>query len=206
MIGLAAALVLPAASAAAQTMTLPAQPAPQGQPQPAKPRMTPEKLRPASSQLIDCRQAPPQAVTALTEPLSRWFTVYCTRRGHLFASNDRYFSAFPGTSKRGAINAAELSGRSGDLGHKAYFTKITYTELPPAETTKVVASASPEAVPVVKDKPLSRIDLTVDTGQTYSLVVAAPQSDPFWVIPLVDGKLARTGFYMATLDYVNRSR
>ena len=47
--------------------------------------------------------------------------------------------------------------------------------------------------------------MTTDKAQVYSGVVVDPDKDPFWVIPVVDGKIGQTGFYVATVDYVNKT-
>jgi hypothetical protein len=84
---------------------------PQGAPsapaaQPAAPiALTPERVRPPPGFLIDCKEAPPSAVTQVPEPLSRWATIYCTKRGHIFSPNDQFFALYPGTKIRGALNA-----------------------------------------------------------------------------------------------------
>ena len=50
------------------------------------------------------------------------------------------------------------------------------------------------------------MDLTLDNNKTYAMVVIAPDQDPFWVIPIGENKLNRTGFYVASIDYVNKKR
>ena len=183
----------------------PAAPAPAAPPaQPAL--VTADKLKPPASFLIDCKEAPKDAVLEVPEPIRPWFTLYCTKNGHLFSTNDKFFSAFPGTGIRGAMNAGELGGRRGGMGHKAYFKKITYEPVPAAASKALVASATAAQLPLLKDKPLFKIDLTIDNGQVFSLIVADPGSDPFWVFPATGTKLSRAGFYVATLDYANRKR
>ena len=194
-----------AAQAKRQAPAAPAAPAPAA-PEPAKEPLTPEKVRPPASLLIDCKDAPASAVTTVPEPLSRWATIYCTRLGHIFSANDKFFSLYTGTKVRGALNAAELTGRKGNLGHAAHFTKITYEKLDPKAAKPLMAGAQPSTLGVVKDKELFKVDLTVDTGQVFSLVVADPAKDPFWVIPVVNGRLNNVGFYVASLEYMNRKR
>ncbi len=165
-----------------------------------------EKLKPPASFLVDCKDLPKDAVTALPEALSRWATLYCTLNGQLFSTNDKYFSAFPGTGLRGAFLAGELSGRAGPAGRGAYFKKITYEPISPESAKALQLGLGPREKRLLKDKALFRIELTVDTGQTYAMVVVGPDQDPFWVIPIVGNKLNRAGFYVASLDYVNRKR
>jgi hypothetical protein len=172
----------------------------------AKKPLTPERLRPAADVLLDCKTAPPGAVTQVPEPLSRWATVYCTKNGHIFSSNDRYFSAVPGAGAIGAFSAAALTGRRGEVGHAAHFTKITYDKLPPEKAKELAAGVSPEAQRVLRGNELFQLNLTVDTGKSLSMVVVDPNDDPFWVIPLVNGKLRNRGFYVASLDYVNKKK
>jgi hypothetical protein len=177
-------------------------------PEPTKPALSPDKLRPAAQNLIDCKQAPKTAVTQAPTALSRWATIYCTRSGHILTTNEQYYSAVPGTrgNLRGVLNAAAIGGRNGEVGNDAYFTKIDYGALSKTESQQVTAGIDPAVVKLVKDKPLFRLDLTVDNGQVYRGVVVDPDHDPFWVIPVVNGKLAKSGFYVASVDYVNRTR
>jgi hypothetical protein len=165
-----------------------------------------QKLKPPADFLTDCSRLPAGAVKEVPAEMARWSTLYCTKYGQLFSSNDKYFSAFPGTGLRGAFLAGELSGRAGNRGAKAYFKKITYLPLAPEAAAKLEAGLQDKERQLLKDKPLFRVDLTLDNNQTYSMVVIAPEQDPFWVIPIVGNKLNRTGFYVASLDYVNRKR
>lgn len=168
--------------------------------------LTPERVRPPASLLIDCKDKPPTAITQVPEPLNRWATVYCTKRGHLFSANDGFFALYPGTKIRGALNAAELTGRKGDIGHGAHFTKIVHTKLSAADAKALMVGLTPETAKIVEGKELFRVDLTADTGQIFSLAAVSPGEDPFWVIPVVDGKLNNRGFYVASLDYMNKNR
>jgi hypothetical protein len=163
-----------------------------------------QKLKPPAEFLTDCSGLPAGAVREVPAEMARWSTLYCTKYGQLFSSNDKYFSAFPGTGLRGAFLAGELSGRAGERGAKAYFKKITYEPLPAAAAAKLAVGLADKERQLIKDKPLFRADLMLDNNKTYSMVVIAPDQDPFWVIPIVDNKLNRTGFYVASLDYVNR--
>ena len=164
------------------------------------------KLKPPASFLVDCKDAPKDAITAVPDAIARWSTLYCTLNGQLFSTNDQYFSAFPGTGLRGAFLAGELSGRPGAAGRGAYFKKITYEPLSAQAAKPLQAGLGARERLLLKDKPLFRIDLTVDTGQTYSMVVIGPDQDPFWVIPIVGKTMNRAGFYVASLEYVNRKR
>ena len=178
------------------------QPAPVRQTQP----ITPEDRRPSADVLIDCKNAPKTAVTQVPEPMRRWATVYCTKFGHVFTANDRYVSRAPGGRGFWDLSAAAVAKRTGELGHAAHFTKIAYEALPDEAAKKITAGVDPNTARIVQGKPLFRIDLAVDTGQTLQMVAADPSKDPFWVIPIVDGKLLNGGFYVASLDYVNRAR
>ena len=170
------------------------------------PREAAQKVKPPADFLVDCAELPADAIKEVPAAVSRWAVLYCTKNGQLFSSNDKYFSAFPGTGLRGAFLAGELSGRPGPGGRKAYFKKIDYAPLPPGDAKKLEVGLGPQELALLKDKPLFRLDLTVDTGQTSSMVVIDPEQDPFWVIPIVGDKLNRAGFYVASLDYVNRKR
>jgi hypothetical protein len=173
---------------------------------PARPAaLTPERVRPPAEAMIDCKDAPKTAVTQVPEPLSRWATIYCLKGGHVFSYNDRHLARFPRTTALGSFGAAELTGRTGELGHKAHFTKIAYGPLPNAEKQSLLSGADPTAVNFLKDKPLFKIELTVDTGQTFTMVAAEPDKDPFWIVTVVNGKPARS-FFVASLDYLNKRR
>jgi hypothetical protein len=179
-------------------------------PKPAVPAAARElELKPDPKNLIDCKDAPKAAVVQVPEPLSRWATIYCTKQGHILTSNENFYSAIPRTrgKVRGVLSAAQIGGgRKGEIGHGAYFTKIDYAPVPPADAQKLMGGIDPAVLQLVRDKPLFRLALTVDTGQSYQGVVVDPTKDPFWVIPIVDGKLARTGFYVATVDFVRTRR
>jgi hypothetical protein len=170
--------------------------------------VTAAQLRPADRNLIDCKQAPKNAVTQLPETLSRWATIYCTRQGHILTTNERFYSAIPGTQGklRGVIGAAAINNQNGDVGHGAYFTKIEYTPLVAKTASALTAGVDAKVVERVKDKPLFQLTLTTDKGKVYRGVVVDPEHDPFWVIPIVNDRIGQTGFYVATVDYVNKTR
>jgi len=165
-------------------------------------------LRPAERNLIDCKQAPKNALIQVPEPLSKWATIYCTVQGHILTTNEKYYSAVPGTKGklRGVLAAAALNNQTGNVGHGAYFTKIDYAPLDAKAAAALTAGLDPKVVERVKGKPLFRLDLTTDKSQVYHGVVVDPEHDPFWVIPIVNGKIGQTGFYAATVDYVNKTR
>jgi hypothetical protein len=195
----AAPVLPPTASAPApqQQAARPAGPVPESQ------------LKPDPKNLIDCRQAPKAAVVQVPAPLSQWATIYCTKQGHVLTSNERYYSELPGTRGRlrGVLSAAQIGGeRKGEIGHGAYFTKIEYAPLAQAETQKLMGGIDPQILQIVRDKPLYRLSLTVDTGQTYQGVVVDPSKEAFWVLHINNGKIARGGFTVATVDYVNKRR
>jgi hypothetical protein len=168
----------------------------------------PNVLRPAARNLIDCKQAPKNAVTQVPEPLSKWATIYCTLQGHILTTNERYYSAIPGTQGklRGVLGAAALNNQDGNIGHGAYFTKVEYAPLDAKAASGLTAGVDPKVLERVKGKPLFRLDLTTDKGQVYHGVVVDPEHDPFWVIPIVNGKIGQAGFYAATVDFVNKTR
>lgn len=166
------------------------------------------RLRPADRNLIDCKQAPRNAVTQVPAALSRWATIYCTRQGHILTTNERFYSAIPGThgKLRGVIGAAAINNQTGDVGHGAYFTKVEYTPVAPKSAAALTAGVDAKVSEQVKDKPLFQITLTTDKGKVYRGVVVDPDKDPFWVIPIVNDRIGQTGFYVATVDYVNKTR
>jgi hypothetical protein len=166
------------------------------------------QLRPATRNLIDCNQAPRNAMTQVPSSLARWATIYCTRQGHILTTNERFYSAIPGTQGklRGVVGAAAINKQTGDVGHGAYFTKIEYTPVVPKTAAAMTAGVDSKVAALVKDKPLFQLTLTTDKGQVYRGVVVDPETDPFWVIPIVNDKIGQTGFYVATVDYVNKTR
>jgi hypothetical protein len=167
------------------------------------------QLKPDAKNLLDCKDAPKAAITQPPAQLAQWATIYCTKQGHVLTSNERYYSELPGTRGRlrGVLSAAQIGGeRKGEIGHSAYFTKIEYAPLPPAEAQKLMAGIDPQILQIVRDKPLYRLALTVDTGQTYQGVVVDPSKEAFWVLHVNNGKIARGGFTVATVDFVNKRR
>ena len=170
--------------------------------------VAPSQLRPAARNLIDCSQAPKNALTQVPAALARWATIYCTRQGHILTTNERFYSAIPGTQGklRGVVGAAAINKQTGDVGHGAYFTKIEYTPVVPKTAAAMTAGVDPKVAELVKDKPLFQLTLTTDKGQVYRGVVVDPDKDPFWVVPIVNDKIGQTGFYVATVDYVNKTR
>ncbi len=145
----------------------------------------------------------------MPEPLSRWATIYCTNQGHILTSNENFYSAIPRTrgKLRGVLSAAQIGGgRKGEIGHGAYFTKIDYAPVSPADAQKLMGGIDPAVLQLVRDKPLFRLGADGRHRPDLSGRRGRPAKDPFWVIPIVDGKLARTGFYVATVDFVRTRR
>jgi hypothetical protein len=198
------AVVQPAAPAAPQASPPAAEAAP-AEPHQAAAPLTPERLRPAPDNVLDCKDAPKTAVTQVPAEIARWATVYCLKSGHVFTTNDLHFARFPRTPVLGRFNAAEMTGRADNLGHAAHFTKIAYAQLPKAEADALIAVADPTNAAFLKGKDLFRLDLAVDTGQTFAMVLIDPSKDPFWVMTLAEGKPARS-FFVASLDHLNQKR
>ncbi|HEV2557505.1 MAG TPA: hypothetical protein VGU45_02660 [Microvirga sp.] len=168
------------------------------------------QLKPDPKNLLDCKDAPRGSVVQAPGPLAQWATVYCTKQGHVLTSNERYYSELPGTRgrARGVLSAAQIGGRQnpGEIGHGAYFTKIEYVALSPADAQKLMGGIDPQILQIVRDKPLFRLSLTTDNGKTYQGVVVDPSKEAFWVLHVNDGKIARGGFTVATVDFVNKRR
>ena len=192
------AAVQPAAPAAAA-----APPAAEARAEPAP--LTPERLRPSPDNVLDCKDAPKTAVTQVPAEIARWATVYCLKSGHVFTTNDRHFARFPRTPVLGRFNAAEMTGRADNLGHAAHFTRIAYAPLPKAEADALIAAADPTNAAFLRGKDLFRLDLAVDTGQSFAMVLIDPGNDPFWVLTLAEGKPAKS-FFVASLDHMNQRR
>ena len=105
----------------------------------------------------------------------------------------------------GKIVGATFTGRANDLGHAAHFTKIVYAPLPKEAADALIAAAEPANAAFLKGKDLFRLELAADTGQAFTMVVIDPAKDPFWVVTLAEGKLARS-FFVASLDHLNQKR
>jgi len=167
--------------------------------------ITAEKLRPPANLLLDCNNAPSGAVTVLPPKLARWATIYCTKIGHIFAYRDGYFATFPGSGVRAVINAAEVSGRRGEVGHEAYFTHVEYRELSPAERARLTAESGAEEQRLGDpSKALVWLALRTNSGHEVSMIVSDPEGDPFWVFPIRDGKVGKVGFYVVSLAFLNK--
>jgi hypothetical protein len=201
------AVVQPAAPATPPAAAAPpaAEAAPAAEPRQAAAPLTPERLRPSPDNVLDCKDAPKTAVTQVPAEIARWATVYCLKSGHVFTTNDRHFARFPRTPVLGRFNAAEMTGRADNLGHAAHFTRIAYAPLPKAEADALIAAADPTNAAFLKGKDLFRLDLAVDTGQTFAMVLIDPGKDPFWVVTLAEGKPAKS-FFVASLDHMNQGR
>lgn len=172
-----------------------------------KPPVTAQDVRPPANVLIDCAKAPKDAVTKLPDELARWATVYCTKFGHIFNANDKYFGAFPDNGTRASFNAADLAGKppSGEPGNSAYFTAIGYRQLSKEESADLIAR-DPSVRRILENKPLWRLDLTAIGGQNLSFIVIDPSADPFWVFPVGEKGIATPAFYVTSLDALNKAR
>lgn len=190
----------PAKSAAPAQTTPPAATTPSG-----KTAVTAQDVRPPANILLDCAKAPADAVTKLPDDLARWATVYCTKLGHIFNANDRFFGAFPDSGARASISAAEMTGKGGEPGHSAYFTRIGYVQLKPDEVRDLIAR-DPSVRRILENKPLWRLDLTASGGQSLTFVAINPGADPFWVFPLNEKGIATPAFYVTSLDTLNKVR
>lgn len=170
-----------------------------------KPPITAQEVRPPANMLVDCAKAPSDAVTKLPDALARWATVYCTKLGHIFNANDRYFGVFPDTGLRASFSAADLSGKQGEVGNEAFFTKIAYHEMTPVEASALIAR-DPGVKKILAGKQLWQLDLSAVGGNSLSFVVINPTVDPFWVFPLNDKGLGQPAFFVSSLDALNRAR
>ena len=170
-----------------------------------KPLITAAEVRPPADMLIDCAKAPKGAVTKVPDDLARWATVYCTKLGHIFNSNDHFFGAFPDTGVRASFSAADMMGKSGDVGNDAYFSAITYRQLGKAEADALIA-LDPSVGRVLVDKALWRLDLTAANGSKLSFLAIDPASDFFWVFPLSQRGIDTPAFYVSSLAALNKAR
>jgi hypothetical protein len=99
-----------------------------------------------------------------------------------------------------------LTGRTGELGHAAHFTRITQGSALTSRRQEPDGGAHPRDGKNRGRQGAAACRSDDDTGQTFSLAAVNPSEDPFWVIPVVDGKLNNRGFYVASLDYMNKNR
>ena len=173
--------------------------------QPAQKPATAAEVRPPAAIMLDCAQAPKNAVTKLPDDLARWATVYCTKLGHIFNANDKYFAAFPDSGVRASFSAAEMSGVGGEPGHGAFFTNIAYSKLSDAETNALI-DLDPSVRKILVGQQLWRLDLTTNANQALAFVVINPAGDPFWVFPLTGKGLGTPAFYVISLATLGRAR
>ena len=162
-------------------------------------------VRPPAAIMLDCAQAPKNAVTKLPDDLARWATVYCTKLGHIFNANDKYFAAFPDSGLRASFGAAEMAGVTGEPGHGAYFTAISYSKLTDTEVTALI-DLDPGVRKILVGQQLWRLELTTNTNQALSFVTISPANDPFWVFPLTGKGLGSPAFYVINLATLSRTR
>jgi hypothetical protein len=167
--------------------------------------ITAQDVRPPGNLLIDCAKAPKEAVTKLPDDLARWATVYCTKLGHIFNADDRHFGAFPDNGVRASFSAAEMAGKIGEPGNDAYFTKIDYRELSPAERDALIA-LDPSVRRVLAGKPLWRLELSAAGGASLSFIVIDPAAEVFWVFPLTQKGIDTPAFYVTSLEALNKVR
>ena len=180
---------------------------------PSQPELTPggrspiteAEVRPPADMLIDCAKAPNGAVTKVPNDLARWATVYCTKLGHIFNSNDHFFGAFPDTGVRASFSAADMMGKSGEAGNDAYFSAIAYRQLSKAEADALIA-LDPSVRRVLVDKALWRLDLTAANGSKLSFLAVDPLNEFFWVFPLSQRGIDTPAFYVSSLAALNKAR
>ena len=172
--------------------------------QPAKAPVTSQDVRPPANILVDCAKAPPDAVTKLPDELARWATVYCTKFGHVFNANDRYFGAFPDSGERASFDAASMAGKTGEPGNDAYFSGIGYRQLSPEERAALIA-LDPSVRRVLESKSLWQLDLKAG-DKSVSFVAIDPGTPFFWVFPLGPKGIETPAFYVTSLDALNKVR
>ncbi len=168
--------------------------------------LTAEQLRPPAELLLDCNEAPSAAVTQLPEALAKWATVYCTKFGHILSYRDGFFGTVPGTKRRATINAARIAGVPGQIGHKVHFTAIRYSRVDRASQAKIISGNPGFSLPMSRSQKLYFLSLRVNTGHSLSLLVIEPSSDPFWVFPVRNHKIGQPGFFIASLEHINKAK
>ena len=85
-------------------------------------------IRPAH----DCAGSPPDAVTMLPPPLSRWGEIDCTPYGHMLASRKGWMWLMPDLDT--VLVPAQISDKAPEqLGNRIYFTKIDVVKVTGAE-------------------------------------------------------------------------
>ncbi len=169
----------------------------------ARPRLDPLKLRPIAHKIIDC----PAPVAPLPGDVARWGTIYCTEGdGQLFAYRDGYYGIFPGTVKRFIVNASGFGGGEDEPKRGETFVAVTLE----AFTKDDLAAWSPgkNRVPgyLAQASRLYMLTLKIDNGQETQMLVADPETDPFWVQPVRDHHFFGQAFYMASLAFLEKTQ
>ncbi len=161
--------------------------------------LNPLPYRPTAFPVVACASATAKLPTAV----AHWATIYCTaQHGQIFAYRDGYFSIFPGNSRRFSVNAEGFGGTGKAFGKS--FTKVSLTPL----KTSQLAAYFPKFAHVPdylgKAHRLDLLTLTVDNGDTASMIVADETQDPFWVQPVNDHRPYGQPCYIISLALLNK--
>ena len=171
--------------------------------QQSPPLLTPERLRPVAHRIVDCQASP----IALPGDVARWATIYCTEHdGQMFVYRDGYYGIFPGTVKRFIVNASGFGGGEDAPPVGQGFAGATFEPFDKSELAGYAPGKNRVPAYLAQAEKLYLLTLKIDNGQETQMLVADPQNDPFWVQPLREHRFFGQAFYMASLDFLNKSQ
>ena len=171
--------------------------------QQAAPRLTPEKLRPVAHKIVDC----PAPAAILPGDVARWATIYCTENdGQMFVYRDGYYGIFPGTVKRFIVNASGFGGGEDSPPVGKTFAGVTFEPFDKAQLESYAPGKNRVPGYLAQARTIYLLTLKIDNGQETQMLVADPETDPFWVQPLREHKFFGQAFYMASLDFLEKSQ
>ena len=169
--------------------------------QQAVPLITAAQLRPVAHKIVDC----PAPVADLPGDVARWGVIYCTETdGQMFAYRDGYFGIFPNTVKRFIVNASGFGGGEDSPVIGQSFAGVSFEPFSKDELASFAPGKNRIPGYLAQAKTIYTLTLKIDNGEQTQMLVADPESDPFWVQPLRDHKFYGQAFYMASLDFLNK--
>lgn len=167
----------------------------------AVPLITAPQLRPVAHKIVDC-QSP---TAALPGDVARWGVIYCTETdGQMFAYRDGYYGIFPGTVKRFIVNASGFGGGEDSPVVGQNFAGVSFEPFSKDDLESFAPGKNRVPGYLAQAKTIYTLTLKIDNGEQTQMLVADPESDPFWVQPLRDHKFYGQAFYMASLDFLNK--
>jgi hypothetical protein len=142
----------------------------------------------------DCAGAPPDAVTTLPAPLSKWGEVMCTPYGHMLASHASWMWLMPDFDT--VLIPAQISDKTPEeLGNKIYFTKIDVMRVKGAEFEQAYKAFHQDFDDTEVKPDAYRVDLTTVEGKSLRMYFF--DYDTYaWGISCPDGKCATDTRFM----------